>query len=87
MKRILSKLAVLLVFANVCITAFAAPKVGTLVRDTILEVPCVVYLPHNYAERAYDGSRRVFPVVYLEYGMFGSEKDWRTSGRILHWMG
>ena len=42
MKRKLSKLAVLLVFANVCIFASAAPQVGTLVRDIILEVPCVV---------------------------------------------
>lgn len=86
MKRILSKLAVLLVFANVCNSAFAAPQVGTLVRDTILEVPCVVYLPHNYAERAHDGSRRGFPVLYLQHGMFGSENDWSTSGRLLHWM-
>lgn len=86
MKRILSKLAVLLVFANVCNFAFAAPQVGTLVRDTILEVPCVVYLPHNYTERAHDGSRRGFPVLYLQHGMKGSENDWMKQGNLLHWM-
>ena len=86
MKRILSKHAVSLVFANVCNFAFTAPQVGALVRDTILEVPCVVYLPYNYAERAHDGSRRGFPVLYLQHGMFGSENDWSTSGRLLHWM-
>ena len=80
MKRILSKLAVLLVFANVCNSAFAAPQVGTLVRDTILEVPCVVYLPHNYAERAHDGSRRGFPVLYLQHGWGEDETAWSNQG-------
>lgn len=76
-----------LLFAAVALSAFAVPQpVGTTVRDTILDVPCVVYLPHNYAERVDRNARRGFPVLYLQHGMFGCEDDWTTSGRLIFWM-
>lgn len=66
--------------------AYAVPApVGTIVRDTILDVPCVVYLPYNYHERI-NPDKRGFPTLYLQHGMFGSENDWTTSGNLLHWM-
>lgn len=61
------------------------PIVGTLERDTLLGVPCIVYLPHAYAERVQE-SQEVFPVLYLQHGMYGSEDDWSKQGRLLHWM-
>ena len=61
------------------------PIVGTLERDTLLGVPCFVYLPHDYAERVKE-SQEVFPVLYLQHGMYGSEDDWSKQGRLLHWM-
>lgn len=59
-----------------------ASQAGTIVRDTILGVPCCVYLPCAYVERA----QEVFPVLYLQHGMYGSEDDWSTQGQLLHWM-
>ena len=60
-------------------------KVGTIERDTILGVPCRVYLPHQYAERI-EIDKAVFPVLYLHHGMFGSEDDWTEQGQLLKWM-
>ena len=79
--RILSLLAVL------CLTqsTWAANQVGTIERDTLLGVPCRVYLPHNYAERV-QTNKTVFPVLYLLHGMFGSEDDWTVQGDLLRWM-
>ena len=57
--------------------------VGTIERDTILGVPCCVYLPCEYAERA---EEEVFPVLYLQHGMFGNEDDWVTKGNIVRIM-
>lgn len=59
--------------------------VGTLVRDTVLGVPCQIYLPDNYAERI-QTYKSVFPVLYLQHGMFGSEDDWSVQGKLLRWM-
>lgn len=56
----------------------ATPELGTTVRDTINGVPCVVYLPGHYAERT-----DVFPVLYLQHGMWGNENDWTEQGRLL----
>ena len=61
------------------------PQVGTIERDTILGVPCVVYLPCGYAERAQKGEEK-FPVLYLQHGMFGSENDWTQQGLLLQKM-
>ena len=60
-------------------------QVGTIERDTLLGVPCCIYLPHDYAERLlFD--KTVFPVLYLQHGMFGSEDDWMVQGELLKWM-
>lgn len=68
------------------VVVYAIPQpVGTTHRDTILGVPCQIYLPHNYAQRI-TPEKRGFPCLYLQHGMFGCEDDWTRSGRLLHWM-
>lgn len=68
------------------IGALAIPQpLGTLHRDTIFDVPCVVYLPYDYENRI-TPSKRGFPVLYLQHGMFGCEDDWMRSGHLMHWM-
>lgn len=71
-----------IVFFCLSVSLFgAAKKVGTLVRDTINDVPCVVYLPSSYTTRvAEQGSP--YPCLYLQHGMFGSENDWANHGLI-----
>ena len=66
-------------------TKIYPPKVGTIERDTILGVPCCVYLPEDYDERV-DAIQKVFPVLYLQHGMFGSENDWPEQGHLLYYM-
>lgn len=56
---------------------------GTVVRDTINSVPCCVYLPYDYAQRA---AQEVFPVLYLQHGMYGNEDDWTAQGRLVEIM-
>ena len=56
--------------------------VGTLKRDTLLGVPCMVYLPMLYDQRAQD----TFPCLYLQHGMFGSEDDWTQKGYLMFYM-
>ena len=60
-------------------------QVGTTERDTLMNVPCVVYLPYQYAERA-QNDRIVFPVLYLQHGMYGCEDDWTEQGFLLRHM-
>lgn len=60
---------------------FAAKPVGTLHRDTILGVPCQVYLPSSYADHV-AGKTSVFPCLYLHHGMFGCEDDWANHRLI-----
>ena len=60
-------------------------QVGTIERDTILGVPCRIYLPNKYAERV-QTDHIVFPVLYLQHGMFGSEDDWTIQGNLYRWM-
>ena len=64
----------------------AAPKdynqVGTLIADTITGVPCCVYLPYQYTERV-QKDKTVFPVLYLQHGMYGNENDWPTQGNLM----
>lgn len=83
MKRLL--IVISLVALSAIPTAFAA-EVGTIERDTLLGVPCCVYLPSGYAQRVAKDSQKVFPVLYLQHGMFGSEDDWATQGELLKWM-
>ena len=54
-------------------------QVGSVHRDTILEVPCCVYLPCGYAER----TEELFPVLYLQHGMWGNENDWPEKGNLI----
>lgn len=54
-------------------------QVGTVTRDTILSVPCCVYLPYQYAER----TDEIFPVLYLQHGMWGNESDWTEKGNLI----
>ena len=60
---------------------FAAHPVGTLHRDTILGVPCRVYLPSSYEEHV-KNNLAVFPCLYLQHGMFGCEDDWANHDLI-----
>lgn len=55
-------------------------QVGTIAHDTIMDVPCYVYLPAQYASRA---DKEVFPVLYLQHGMWGNETDWTEKGNLL----
>ena len=54
-------------------------QLGTIERDTLLGVPCCVYLPCCYAER----TKETFPVLYLQHGMYGNEDDWAVQGNLL----
>ena len=56
-------------------------EAGSICRDTILDVPCRVYLPAHYAQRA--KAHEVFPVLYLQHGMYGDENDWAEKGALL----
>lgn len=60
-------------------------RAGTVVRDTINGTPCCVYLPQNYEARA-EKEGEVFPVLYLQHGMYGNEDDWTTQGRLVEIM-
>ncbi len=62
-----------------------ATHAGTIERDTLLGVPCRIYLPYQYEQRVKE-SKTVFPVLYLQHGMFGSEDDWTEQGELLKWM-
>ena len=66
-------------------TAYASISVGTIERDTLLGVPCRIYMPYKYAERV-NSSKIVFPVLYLQHGMYGSEDDWTVQGDLLRLM-
>ena len=76
-------------FIGLCCLAFMGcaktesfpPQVGTVHPDTLLSVPCYVYLPSNYAARA--AKHEVFPVLYLQHGMWGNETDWTEKGNLL----
>ena len=60
-------------------------RAGTVIRDTIQGTPCCVYLPQNYEARVAK-NKEVFPVLYLQHGMYGIEDDWTTQGRLVEIM-
>lgn len=60
-------------------------RAGTVIRDTIQGTPCCVYLPQNYEVRVAK-NQEVFPVLYLQHGMYGIEDDWTTQGRLVEIM-
>ena len=61
-----------------CTKTTPVPQVGTVTCDTINDVPCCVYLPYQYADR----TDEVFPVLYLQHGMWGNEFDWTEKGNL-----
>ena len=86
----MKKLVLLLI--TLCLLAGCGSKLpdyssmlGTVTRDTLLGVPCQVYLPYAYSARTKSG-KEVFPVLYLQHGMYGSEDDWITQGDLLRLM-
>ncbi|MBR1878286.1 MAG: hypothetical protein IJ814_04675 [Paludibacteraceae bacterium] len=56
---------------------------GTVVRDTICDVPCCVYLPADYPSPEHSP---LYPVLYLHHGMYGIEEDWTAKGRLVEIM-
>lgn len=62
-----------------------ATNAGIVQRDTLLGVPCQVYMPYQYEQRV-QNDKAVFPVLYLQHGMYGSEDDWIQQGNLLRWM-
>ena len=83
MKHTVLLLFSLVLLAGCSRTASQSPVVGNVSRDTILGVPCCVYLPNDYPARS---RTERFPVLYLLHGMYGSEDDWTVQGNLLHWM-
>ena len=77
MKRILLLLA--LAIGTSSLSYGTSDRLGYLQRDTLLNVPCMVYLPVNYSTRTQD----TFPCLYLQHGMFGNEDDWNRQGYLL----
>ena len=71
-----------MVFAGCSPKPAEALQVGSIHRDTLCGVPCCVYVPYNYAERT-SGKAEVFPVLYLQHGMWGNENDWHEKGNLL----
>lgn len=61
-------------------------RAGYIIRDTLTGVPCCVYLPDNYEARVAK-NKEIFPVLYLQHGMYGNEDDWKTQGHLVFWMG
>jgi len=60
----------------------STPSLGTLQRDTIMGIPCQVYLPAGYSKAA-KRHKQAYPCLYLHHGMFGSENDWPYAGKLL----
>ena len=56
-------------------------ELGTTMRDTINDVPCVVYVPYKGDRLEAKGER--YPVLYLQHGMWGNEDDWVEKGNLL----
>ena len=61
---------------------YAEKQAGTVTRDTIQGVPCRVYLPEGYEKRVRK-THEVFPVLYLQHGMWGNEDDWTEKGNLV----
>lgn len=84
MKRSLL-LLLIAVFSMQSFSVAGAAQIGTIARDTLLGVPCRIYLPHDY-DRRVQASKTIFPVLYLQHGMYGSEDDWTVQGDLMKWM-
>jgi len=77
----MKKIFASLIFLLFVVGLQAAKPVGTLHRDTILGVPCRVYLPSSYQEHVAKGTG-FYPCLYLQHGMFGCEDDWANHRLI-----
>lgn len=77
------KRLILIVAAMMAVGAMAqeTQQVGTVVRDTINGVPCVVYQPYKGERLEVSGER--YPVLYLQHGMWGNEFDWTEKGNLV----
>jgi enterochelin esterase family protein len=82
MRKAIIFLCVSVLMLTACNKAKNECKVGSIERDTLLGVPCCVYLPYGY-EKEKDIH---YPVLYLQHGMYGSEDDWKEQGHLLVWM-
>ena len=78
MKRFIYVALLVLTLAGCAQQTLEIKQAGTVQRDTILGVPCCVYLPQDYAE-----TENLFPVLYLQHGMWGNENDWPEKGNLL----
>lgn len=76
------KNALVILFSLMLVLSGCAEKAGrrqaSVVRDTLQDVPCCVYLPAGYPS-----GDCLYPVLYLQHGMFGNEDDWTTKGRLV----
>ena len=69
---------------NGCNTKSDQPlHAGTVVRDTINGTPCCVYLPETMHSSQCTNHKSLYPVLYLQHGMYGNEDDWTTQGRLV----
>lgn len=55
--------------------------VGSVLKDTINGVPCVVYIPFKVENQKSKVER--YPVLYLQHGMWGNEFDWTEKGNLV----
>ena len=73
------------ILSSCCARSTEPLRAGTVVRDTINGTPCCVYLPDHYESRVAKKGE-VFPVLYLQHGMYGIEDDWTTQGNLVYFM-
>ena len=66
-----------------CTSSNTCPQVGSLVRDTIQGTPCVVYLPASLSNDQRPTTNDLYPVLYLQHGMWGNENDWTEKGNLV----
>lgn len=71
---------ILFLLAAVVATVNMSAEVGIVIRDTLHGTPCRVYLPSDYDKGD------MYPVLYLQHGMYGMEDDWTEQGHLLHWL-
>ncbi|MBR6493464.1 MAG: hypothetical protein IKT13_05960 [Paludibacteraceae bacterium] len=81
MKKIILFCTAAIMMVGCCKQTPEVKQVGTIERDTIMNVPCMVYLPYK-GERLEERGER-FPVLYLHHGMWGNETDWTEKGNLL----
>ena len=81
MKKIILFCTAAIMMVGCCKQTPEVKQVGTIERDTIMNVPCMVYLPYKGERLEVRGER--YPVLYLQHGMWGNETDWTEKGNLL----